>query len=238
MCLVALLRGRPDAPLIVAANRDELYSRPAVAMAVLGEDPRVRGGRDLVAGGTWLAVGDHGVVVALTNRPGPRDPGRRTRGELPIRGARAATAREAADALVEAVRRGEHGRCWLFAADRVDAFWIDATGDGPAGPHPLTASVDAFENVAPGQPSSKRLRVLAAVGPLADAPLEAVPELLHRALSAHDAAPGEAATRATCVHAGAYGTRSQTIVIVPAAGAPRIWMAAGPPCTSTLVPQV
>lgn len=238
MCLVALLRGRPDAPLVIAANRDELHARPAVAMAVLGEDPRVRGGRDLVAGGTWLAVGDHGVVVALTNRPGPRDPGRRTRGELPIRGARAPSARDAAEALAEAVRRGEHGRCWLFAADRTDAFWIDATGDGPPGPHAITSSLEAFENVAPFAPSPKRARVMAALAPLVDAPLEALPGQLHRALSAHDARPGESATRATCVHAGPYGTRSQTIVILPRAGAPRIWVAAGPPCTTTLVPQV
>ena len=31
--------------------------------------PRIIGGRDERAGGTWLAVGEHGVVAALTNRP-------------------------------------------------------------------------------------------------------------------------------------------------------------------------
>jgi uncharacterized protein with NRDE domain len=35
--------------------------------------------------GTWLAVNEHGVVDALTNRPSPRGhgPTKRSRGELP-----------------------------------------------------------------------------------------------------------------------------------------------------------
>lgn len=77
----------PDAPLVVAANRDERLDRPALAMTVLTEgDPRILGGRDEQAGGTWLAVNDRGVVAGLTNRPAPdgADPARRTRGELPL----------------------------------------------------------------------------------------------------------------------------------------------------------
>ena len=48
------------------------------------------GGRDLVAGGTWLAVDDGGTVCAVTNRhpgtgkPEPPDPTRRSRGEIPL----------------------------------------------------------------------------------------------------------------------------------------------------------
>ena len=54
----------PGAPLIVAANRDELYERPSVAMTVLRQGgPRILGGRDELAGGT------HAVVAALVNQP-------------------------------------------------------------------------------------------------------------------------------------------------------------------------
>ena len=44
------------------------------------------GGRDLMAGGTWLAVNDHGVVAGLTNKPAEegRDPSKRSRGEIPL----------------------------------------------------------------------------------------------------------------------------------------------------------
>ena len=67
MCLlIALFQVVDDAPLIVAANRDEQFTRPAVTMTVLRErDPRVLGGRDELAGGTWLAVNEHGVVAEI-----------------------------------------------------------------------------------------------------------------------------------------------------------------------------
>ena len=77
----------PAAPLLVGANRDEHLDRPAVAMTVLREsDPRILGGRDELAGGTWLAVNAHGLVAGLTNRPLPGGPdkSKRSRGELPL----------------------------------------------------------------------------------------------------------------------------------------------------------
>ena len=66
MCLlIALFQVVDDAPLIVAANRDELFARPAVPMTVLRErDPRVLGGRDELAGGTWLAINEQMFVIA------------------------------------------------------------------------------------------------------------------------------------------------------------------------------
>ena len=40
-------------------------------------------------------------------------------------------------------------------------------------------------------------------------------------------------TEAACVHTGPYGTRSSTIVIVPAHGQPQMFNADGAPCTTT-----
>src|SRR5947207_1661505 len=85
--LIVLSRLRDDIPLVVAANRDELFERPAIPMTVLQDrGPRIVGGRDEKAGGTWLAVNEFGIVAGLTNRPtldGP-DPSKRSRGELPL----------------------------------------------------------------------------------------------------------------------------------------------------------
>ena len=70
MCLLVVVsRMVPEWPLIVAANRDEQYARPADPVTVLRERPRTLGGRDRLAGGTWLALNEHGVVAGLTNQP-------------------------------------------------------------------------------------------------------------------------------------------------------------------------
>src|SRR5665213_123466 len=108
MCLlVAVFQVVEDAPLIIAANRDERYDRPATPLTALSPArPRILGGRDELAGGTWLAVNEHGVVAGLTNRPSPggRDPTKRSRGELPLIIAGQPTAEEG---VAELVRRVE-----------------------------------------------------------------------------------------------------------------------------------
>src|ERR1019366_10453441 len=85
--LVSAGQTEPGCALVVAANRDEQLDRPAHPLCVLREsNPRILGGRDDLAGGTWLAVNDHGGVAGLTNRPssGGRDLSKRSRGELPL----------------------------------------------------------------------------------------------------------------------------------------------------------
>ncbi len=57
----------PARPLAVAANRDEFYARASDAARYWKDSPHVFGGRDLVAGGTWLAVSTTGRFAAVTN---------------------------------------------------------------------------------------------------------------------------------------------------------------------------
>ena len=52
--------------LILAANRDEYYERPTKSMH-WWEPEGVLAGKDLQAGGTWLAVSDDGRFAAITN---------------------------------------------------------------------------------------------------------------------------------------------------------------------------
>ena len=52
---------------MVAANRDEFYARPARAARYWDDAAHVFGGRDVVAGGTWLAVSTTGRFAAVTN---------------------------------------------------------------------------------------------------------------------------------------------------------------------------
>ena len=53
MCFVAVALGiSKNFPLVLAANRDEIFSRPAEPMTRWVESPSVIAGRDLSAGGT------------------------------------------------------------------------------------------------------------------------------------------------------------------------------------------
>ena len=85
MCTIVALHGlRPDLPLVIAANRDEAYARPATGAIRLSESPRIVGGRDTLAGGTWMGVTPSGLLVGVTNQRTGKPPGadKRSRGAL------------------------------------------------------------------------------------------------------------------------------------------------------------
>src|SRR6202451_3779908 len=85
MCLVLIAwRGDAKYPCVVAANRDELYSRPTAAAHWWASNPPILAGRDLSAGGTWLGMTATGRFAALTNYRDPeqRRPGTPSRGTL------------------------------------------------------------------------------------------------------------------------------------------------------------
>jgi uncharacterized protein with NRDE domain len=68
MCLVVLaFRVHDDAPLIIAANRDEFHARPTHDADWWPDQPDVLAGRDLQAGGTWLGLHRSGRFAAVTN---------------------------------------------------------------------------------------------------------------------------------------------------------------------------
>src|SRR5262245_64856436 len=67
MCLILFAyQVRSDAALVVAANRDEFYARPAALAHRWDDAPHVFAGRDLSAGGTWLGVSTSGRFAAVT----------------------------------------------------------------------------------------------------------------------------------------------------------------------------
>lgn len=82
MCSIIL--NISDTGVFIAANRDEMLVRP---WDMPGEYwPGVIGGRDRLAGGTWLAINRFGMMAAVLNGTGTLGPdaGKRSRGELPI----------------------------------------------------------------------------------------------------------------------------------------------------------
>jgi len=66
-------------PLVIAANRDEIYARPTRPPESLGD--RIAGGVDVLSGGTWLALRYDGRFArSPTSGAGPVPPGLRSRG--------------------------------------------------------------------------------------------------------------------------------------------------------------
>jgi uncharacterized protein with NRDE domain len=61
-------------PVIVAANRDEHYDRPSAPPGLWSTEPNILAGKDLLAGGTWLGVNEHGLLVGILNRRSNSEP--------------------------------------------------------------------------------------------------------------------------------------------------------------------
>ncbi|RLA43472.1 MAG: hypothetical protein DRR06_12055 [Gammaproteobacteria bacterium] len=84
MCLVTLaFQSHPNYPLIVVANRDEYYDRPAAQAIFWSDHPDLLAGRDLEAGGTWFGVNRAGHWATVTNFRGGGLAADLSRGELP-----------------------------------------------------------------------------------------------------------------------------------------------------------
>ena len=85
MCFVLVaLQAHPRYPLILLANRDEFYDRPAEPMHKWDGPRGLIAGRDLKSGGTWMGVDESsGKLALVTNYREPEaKPGERSRGLL------------------------------------------------------------------------------------------------------------------------------------------------------------
>ena len=86
MCLIIFsYRIKPQLPLVLAANRDEFFSRPAKSSTFRKFPKRsssILAGKDLKAGGTWIGITRTGRFAAITNI---RDPSQ-TENKLKSRG--------------------------------------------------------------------------------------------------------------------------------------------------------
>ena len=251
MCLLVAAFGViADTPLLIGANRDELLDRPTTVLTALRPAaPRVLGGRDDHSGGTWLAVNEHGVVAGLTNQPATaRDPAKRSRGELPLAFTRYPDARTAVTEVCARLDPSAYNPCAMLVGDRHALFSVDLSGGHRARVEELPPGSYVLENTPLRQPSAKQQRVAGLVsglaggalaGRAAEAGLAGVLRDHQPAAGPQPAGPGRLARpaelSAACVHTERYGTRSAMIVSVGLAGAPRVSVAAGPPCVTPLL---
>jgi uncharacterized protein with NRDE domain len=145
MCLILWAHAaHPRYRLILAANRDEFYRRPTTAAAYWPDGPGVVGGRDLEAGGTWLALSRSGRLAALTNYrdPSAAAPNALSRGAL-VRHFVCGAAPP--DRYLEAVhrRRGAYNDFNLIVADGERMWYL---GSRTRGPQPVTPGIHGLSN--------------------------------------------------------------------------------------------
>ena len=140
------------------------------------------GGRDEVAGGTWLAVNEFGVVAGLTNVPSPRgrDTTKRSRGELPVALAAHRDAAAAVAWIRATVDPSDYNPCWLLVGDRDSLCYVDLTGGRRPVARQLPAGSYVLEN-APLLPRSAKAAHIAGLMAAAGA---------GRTATGEDGAPG------------------------------------------------
>lgn len=228
MCTLVILRRPGHAwPLVLAANRDELRSRPARPPARHWPDrAHVVAGLDELAGGTWLGVNDDGMAAAVLNRHGSLGPqdGKRSRGELVLDALDHAEAYIAADALL-GLEPSAYRPFNLVLADAVDAFLLTNVGDGTIRALPIPEGVSLLEA---GELNDAFLPRTARYLPrFSEAPLPEPPESWGgwRDLLADRGEEGADPRAAMCiVTGGEYGTVSGSLLALPAyAGERPVW---------------
>lgn len=158
MCLLLIaINATPDFPLLLLCNRDEFHARASAPAQPWREDPRVVGGRDLVAGGSWLALREDGRFAAVTNRrTGMPATAPHSRGWL-VRDFVLGAA--APDAFLAALRgdAGDYGPFNLVVGDRSG---VGVLGSAEGAVRVLRAGVHVISNGAIGAhwPKTERLQ--------------------------------------------------------------------------------
>jgi len=251
VCTIAVaFRVHPDHPVVLAANRDEFYARPATGPGELA--PGIFGGRDTIAGGTWLALREDGAFAAVTNQRNfmPRYGDRKSRGEVPVQ--ILAHRGEEMAAFVRALDPAQYNDGNFVFGDR-DGVWVAYLRAEPATLEvvALDRGLHVLTNDKLGSPDFPRAdRAAALMLPAMHAPWRDAVPILARALGDHEQPRADqvgdpppcapygkdflAQLQAICIHTPAYGTRSSSIVAL-STKIDAYLHAEGHPCTNPFV---
>ncbi|SEV93757.1 NRDE family protein [Natrinema salifodinae] len=241
MCTLTLAwRVFDDAPVAVAANRDEAFGRESVPPAVYRDEPLAVAPRDAEAGGTWIGYNEHGVFVGITNKWTDADlAGERSRGLLVADALAARSAAEARSIVEDATANAEYDGFYLVVADADQA--VCYRWDGSLSATEFEPGVHVVVNVAvddevdapsirtdAGRDQAANARAVREV--LAAGPNETAAEWLERAgavLGDHE--------YGVCIHRDGFGTRSSSLIALGPETA-SYEFAPGPPCRTSYRP--
>ncbi|MFB6161848.1 MAG: NRDE family protein [Halococcoides sp.] len=234
MCTIVFAYRMLDAPVAVAANRDEALDRASIPPRPRGSDPVVVAPRDRAAGGTWIGHTDRGLLVAIANRwltDGPS--GERSRGQLVADALDSPTLPAALRTVERELATRTYDPFTLVLADDRRAVLVEWTTTVRV--RPLARGVHVVVNVGsdgrytiPDERRAASVRQIHVAerlrAALAPRPEETVDTWLGRAadwLADHRVG--------ACVHGDRFGTRSSSLI---ALGPDRrsFRYADGPPC--------
>jgi uncharacterized protein with NRDE domain len=249
MCTIVIAhRIHAEAPLLVAANRDEFYARRGSAPQVLRDVPRVIGGVDGERGGTWMGATPGGFFVGITNQRTWRvpDASLRSRGEVALNALSTGSV-EAAEALLRALDADQYNDFNLVFGDGEEMRVAYARRGAEITVEALSPGVYALANDRLGSKEFPKARLAADLSRgVIEAPLDDSLRELGRVMASHQL-PEERAIpkppkgspishdvvkrlQAICVHTSSYGTVSSTLFAAEPGRVLRYAYADGPPC--------
>lgn len=241
MCTLALYFHQfAQYPLLVAANRDEHFDRPSAAPALLAGEPKIVAGKDLRAGGTWLGVNEHGLLVGILNRRinGDALPATiaRSRGALcmdllRLNSASAAHKRIATD-------NHRYNPFTIVFADKLNAY-VAYNDDAAIIAQGLESGLHVFSSAAEVDLTSAKAeraheRFASVMSPIhaENSDTEQLLAPMQNVLSDHSLGDGsDNPGDAICVHRESTGTVSSSVIVLKAAQTRfETYFCPGPPC--------
>ncbi|WIV66593.1 NRDE family protein [Natrialbaceae archaeon AArc-T1-2] len=237
MCtLILAWRVFDDAPVVVAANRDEYRDRPSRPPGVYSEEPLVIAPRDAKAGGTWIGFNEHGLFAGITNRWNDVDlAGERSRGLLVADVLERESVREAVQTVERSTAENEYAGFNLVVADDSEAVWLGWDGelartDFEPGVHVVVnvavddrVEIPASRTELGAEQAENARAVRDALAPEPDEGIEPWLDRTRSVLGDHE--------YGVCLHENGFGTTSSSLIVL--GDDPGYAFADGPPCRST-----
>jgi uncharacterized protein with NRDE domain len=255
MCTIVIAhRVHAEAPLLVAANRDEFYSRRGDAPQILRDVPRVIGGVDGERGGTWMGATPGGFFAGITNQRTWRvpDASLRSRGEVALNVLSIGSV-AAAEGLLRELDADQYNDFNLVFGDGDEVRVAYARRGEGVSIEALEPGLYALANDRLGSKEFPKAQLVADLSRrVMDAPLEDALRELGRVMGSHEL-PDERTIpppptgspishdvvkrlQAVCVHTSSYGTVSSTLYAAEPGRVLRYAFADGPPCRTEYAP--
>jgi len=155
MCLVIFAwKTQRDSRLLLAANRDEFHERPSQKLHWWADKPALLAGRDLQAGGTWLAVSRNGRFATVTNyrEQQQKKAGLASRGELVTD---FVSGSASAKNHISSIDGERYAGFSLLASDGEELCYVSNRGDGP---ECLSPGIYGLSNASLDTPWTKLVR--------------------------------------------------------------------------------